>query len=77
MVSPDSQATACLPSGRNSTYRPVQISGTGSYLCNRLAGGLSVDVGSGSFSTGSAGIAYRSTFALPGRADLRPTPPRI
>jgi hypothetical protein len=26
MVSPDSQATACLPSGRNSTYRPVQIS---------------------------------------------------
>ena len=30
IVSPDSQATACLPSGRNSTYRPVQISGTGS-----------------------------------------------
>src|SRR5262245_12786936 len=30
MVSPDSQATACLPSGRNSTYRPVQICGTGS-----------------------------------------------
>src|SRR5262245_18733548 len=29
MVSPDSQATACLPSGRNSTYRPVQISATG------------------------------------------------
>src|ERR1700730_18513963 len=27
MVSPDSQAIACLPSGRNSTYRPVQISG--------------------------------------------------
>jgi hypothetical protein len=25
MVYPDSQAT-CLPSGRNSTYRPVQIS---------------------------------------------------
>src|SRR4051812_11234508 len=32
MVSPDSQATACPPSGRNSTYRPVQISGTGSNL---------------------------------------------
>src|SRR5215472_5874884 len=32
MVSPDSQATACLPSGRNSTYRPVQISATGSHL---------------------------------------------
>src|SRR5262249_48451395 len=32
MVSPDSQATACLPSGRNSTYRPVQISATGSLL---------------------------------------------
>ena len=30
IVSPDSQGTACLPSGRNSTYRPVQISGTGS-----------------------------------------------
>jgi hypothetical protein len=30
MVSPDSQATACLPSGRNSTYRPVQISEAGS-----------------------------------------------
>jgi hypothetical protein len=30
MVSPDSQATACPLSGRNSTYRPVQISGTGS-----------------------------------------------
>ena len=32
MVSPDSQATACLPSGRNSTYRPVQISETSSTL---------------------------------------------
>src|SRR5258708_27511770 len=30
MIAPASQATACLPSGRNSTYRPVQISGTGS-----------------------------------------------
>src|SRR5450756_848372 len=30
MVSPDSWGTACPPSGRNSTYRPVQISGTGS-----------------------------------------------
>src|SRR5450631_1373212 len=35
MVSPDSRATACPPSGRNSTYRPVQISGTGS-LAKRL-----------------------------------------
>src|SRR4051812_36294316 len=32
MVSPDSRATACPPSGRNSTYRPVQISGTSSML---------------------------------------------
>ena len=32
MVSPDSRGTACPPSGRNSTYRPVQISGTGSEL---------------------------------------------
>jgi hypothetical protein len=30
MVSPDSRDTACPLSGRNSTYRPVQISGTGS-----------------------------------------------
>src|SRR5467141_3353522 len=30
IVSPDSQRTACLLSGRYSTYRPVQISGTGS-----------------------------------------------
>jgi hypothetical protein len=30
MVSPDPQAPACPPSGRNSTYRPVQISGAGS-----------------------------------------------
>jgi len=30
MVAPDSQATACPPSGRNSTYRPVQISETSS-----------------------------------------------
>jgi hypothetical protein len=30
MVAPDSQATACPLSGRNSTYRSVQISGTGS-----------------------------------------------
>src|SRR5712672_2788611 len=37
IVSPDSQRTACLLSGRNSTYRPVQISGTGSH---RTADGL-------------------------------------
>src|SRR5262245_35100235 len=36
MVSPDSQATACLPSGRNSTYRLVQISATGSLQPNSL-----------------------------------------
>src|ERR1700726_1163979 len=32
IVSPDSSGTACPLSGRNSTYRPVQISGTGSDL---------------------------------------------
>jgi hypothetical protein len=37
MVSPDSQATACLPSGRNSTYRPVQISAAGSHIDGQLA----------------------------------------
>src|SRR5881392_52156 len=30
IVSPDSRGTACPLSGRNSTYRPVQISGAGS-----------------------------------------------
>src|SRR6516225_7213163 len=35
MVSPDSQATACPPSGRNSTYRPVQISGASSITNQR------------------------------------------
>jgi hypothetical protein len=30
MVAPDSQAPACPLSGRNSTYRPVKKSGTGS-----------------------------------------------
>src|SRR4249920_164102 len=30
IVSPDSLGTACPPSGRNSTYRPVQISAAGS-----------------------------------------------
>src|SRR5829696_3467314 len=32
MVSPDSLGTACPLSGRNSTYRPVQISGAGSNI---------------------------------------------
>jgi hypothetical protein len=36
MASPDSMGTACPLSGRNSTYRPVQISGTGSDCDNGL-----------------------------------------
>src|SRR5258705_13348884 len=32
IVSPDSLGTACPLSGRNSTYRPVQISGAGSHM---------------------------------------------
>src|ERR1039457_172515 len=31
MISPDSRGTACPPSGRNSTYRPVQISEASSF----------------------------------------------
>jgi hypothetical protein len=31
MVSPDSRDIACPLAGRNSTHRPVQISGTGSF----------------------------------------------
>src|SRR5271169_1689877 len=34
IVSPDSLGTACPLSGRNSTYRPVQISGTTSFAMN-------------------------------------------
>src|ERR1022692_2914765 len=33
IVSPDSLGTACPLSGRNSTYRPVQISAAGSQQC--------------------------------------------
>src|SRR5580692_8574888 len=33
IVSPDSRGTACPLSGRNSTYRPVQISAAGSIRC--------------------------------------------
>src|SRR5271168_707452 len=36
MVSPDSLSTACPPSGRNSTYRPVQILEAGSISDQRL-----------------------------------------
>jgi hypothetical protein len=32
MVPPDSMGTACPPSGRNSTYPSVQISGTSSII---------------------------------------------
>jgi hypothetical protein len=40
MVSPDSAGTACPLSGRNSTYRPVQISATGSnHVCYELRHG--------------------------------------
>src|SRR5680860_96512 len=40
MVSPDKMGTACPLSDRNSTYRPVQISGTGSTFAVELAAGL-------------------------------------
>ena len=36
IVSPDSRGTACPLSGRNSTYRPVQILEAGSDLAPRL-----------------------------------------
>jgi hypothetical protein len=41
MVSPDPMGTACPLSGRNSTYRPVQISGTGSMLSINVFRGVS------------------------------------
>src|SRR3984893_11382624 len=50
IVSPDSLGTACPLSGRNSTYRPVQISGTGSIslfgpVLRRVYNAKLVDVG--------------------------------
>src|SRR5208337_2115999 len=36
IVSPDSLGTACPPSGRNSTYRPVQILEASSFLIRPL-----------------------------------------
>jgi predicted helicase len=38
MVSPDSLGTACPLSGRNSTYRPVQISGASSHFLKNIFG---------------------------------------
>jgi hypothetical protein len=39
IVSPDSLGTACPLSGRNSTYRPVQISAAGSLVTDGLISG--------------------------------------
>src|SRR5258708_37843019 len=49
IVSPDSQRTACLLSGRNSTYRPVQISGTGSVLLGHVKSTAALCVPFGNF----------------------------
>src|ERR1700719_4010281 len=59
MVSPDSQAIACPLSGRNSTYRPVQISGTGSDI-NELYGGLRAFL----FPVGAISRAASASFSL-------------
>src|SRR5665811_292449 len=45
MVSPDKMGTACPLSGRNSTYRPVQISGTGSDTVREMTGSDGFKVG--------------------------------
>jgi hypothetical protein len=64
MVSPDSMGTACPPSGRNSTYPSVQISGTSSD--SDLA--IVVEVGGDGFfpSVGfiSRSLLRRDVFAL-------------
>src|SRR4029077_18624797 len=60
MVSPDSQAIACPLSGRNSTYRPVQISGTGSHLLTR----------NGHDFAGRFPLAAAAVAALPARSCL-------
>src|ERR1039458_4548183 len=58
IVSPDSLGTACPLSGRNSTYRPVQISGTSSDF-HATAGGPA-DIGVG----GRAGRLHRLDVAV-------------
>src|SRR6202166_1505238 len=59
IVSPDSQGTACPLSGRNSTYRPAHISGTGSLLAAALRP-----------STQHQLRQQRCKLALPGNPDL-------
>src|SRR5680860_579120 len=47
MVSPDKMGTACPLSDRNSTYRPVQISGTGSVYTVAINAGDCMGIASG------------------------------
>src|SRR5450759_4602794 len=71
MVSPDSRSTACPPSGRNSTYRPVQISGTGSIALARqggllkgLSGKLSLSLGIRSMVSIVVSFLWAGTWSL-------------
>jgi len=74
IVSPDSLGTACPLSGRNSTYRPVQISGTGSQAAihapvNELEVRLSVGC------TESSGQLYMRQKRLDQEIRLNPEAP--
>src|SRR5450759_4337936 len=67
IVSPDSRATACPPSGRNSTYRPVQISGTSSPFLIGHVGLVSVRLANMLFSGGwgphgNSGVGVRTLW---------------
>src|SRR4030081_2169742 len=63
IVSPDSLGTACPLSGRKSTYRPVQISGTGSHQATETGNNRGRPLGSGTRPrlTGSRGDGHEQT----------------
>src|SRR5271168_1456911 len=71
IISPDSTGTACPQSGRNSTYRPVQISGAGSRRSVRVPA-AGVNVPKISFDTRSAhAFEFRDPCRLARRAQMK------
>ena len=74
MVSPDKMGTACPLSGRNSTYRPVQISGTGTYYQQVGRAGRAIDHAVGILMSGEEDAKIHEFFrrsAFPKEAWVR------
>jgi O-6-methylguanine DNA methyltransferase len=69
MVSPDSQASACPLSGRNSTYHPVKISGAGS-LARWISPLLSARVIAGACATNPIALAIPCHRVIRTNGDL-------